>query len=202
MIAFLKGYIEEKGNGAVLLDVQGVGYKVEVSALTLEQLEQAGSEVKLLIHHHITDSDQRLFGFFSANEKALFERLITVKGVGPKSGLTILSGLPADQLINAISNGDAGALARVPGIGKKTAERIIVELRDKLSEYASNEELVSVTKNGSGLAEEAISALESLGFKKREAEQAVMAALKDGNASDSSQVIKKALAALNKVSSR
>lgn len=198
MIAFLKGFIEQKGNGVVILDVQGVGYKVEVSTLTLDQLEKAGSEVKLLIHHHITDSDQRLFGFFSTNEKALFEKLITVKGVGPKSGLTILSGLPADQLISAITTGDVAALSRTPGIGKKTAERIIVELRDKLSEYASTSEMAAASAGSGGVAEEAISALESLGFKKREAEQAVLAALKEGNASASSEIIKKALAGLNK----
>lgn len=198
MIAFLKGFIEEKGNGAVILDVQGVGYRVEVSTLTLDQLESAGSEVKLLIHHHITDSDQRLFGFFSRDEKALFEKLITVKGVGPKSGLTILSGLPANQLINSITGGDVAALSRVPGIGKKTAERIIVELKDKLADYAVSSGLEAVSANGSGVAGEAISALESLGFKKREAEQAVMQALKEETNPEASFVIKKALASLNK----
>lgn len=198
MIAFLKGYIEEKGEGALLLDVQGVGYKVEVSSITLSQLEKAGSEIKLLIYHHITENDQRLFGFFSTDEKALFEKLITVKGVGPKLGLTILSGLPATQLINAISGGDAAALSRVPGIGKKTAERIIVELKDKLAEYSSSSGTELLRDGGNGVAGEAISALEALGFKKREAEQAVVAALKAGDASDSSQIIKKALASLNK----
>lgn len=200
MIAFLKGFIEEKKEGAVILDVQGVGYRVEVSTLTLDQLEKAGSEIKLLIHHHITDSDQRLFGFFSSDEKALFEKLITVKGVGPKLGLTILSGLPASQLINAITNGDAAALSRVPGIGKKTAERIIVELRDKLAEYATSAGVISGGGKESGVAGEAISALESLGFKKREAEQAVLKVLKEDKISDSSSVIKKALARLNKSS--
>ncbi|MEX2362915.1 MAG: Holliday junction branch migration protein RuvA, partial [Balneolaceae bacterium] len=163
-----------------------------------DQLQKAGSEVKLLIYHHFTDSDQRLFGFFSSDEKALFEKLITVKGVGPKLGLTILSGLPANQLISAITNGDAAALSRVPGIGKKTAERIIVELRDKLSEYAASAGVVAGNGKVSGIAGEAISALESLGFKKREAEQAVLKALNDDESNDASKVIKKALATLNK----
>ncbi|MEX0721120.1 MAG: Holliday junction branch migration protein RuvA [Balneolaceae bacterium] len=197
MIAFLKGYIEEKREGAVILDVQGIGYRVEISALTFDQLEKAGSEVKLLIHHHITDSDQRLFGFFSSDEKALFEKLITVKGVGPKLGLTILSGLPASQLISAITGGDAAALSRVPGIGKKTAERIIVELRDKLAEYADSAGVIADNGKDTGISGEAISALESLGFKKREAEQAVLKALKDEDSKDASTVIKKALARLN-----
>ena len=197
MIAFLKGHIEEKGEGAVLLDVQGVGYKVEVSNQTLDQLTSQGTEVKLLIHHHITDSDQRLFGFFGRSEKQLFEKLITVKGVGPKLGLTILSGLPAESLISAITRGNAASLSRVPGIGKKTAERIILELREKLSEVASQSGGV-VGDSNNAVLEETIQALEALGFKTREAEQAVMKVLKEEGAGNSSQVIRKALALLNR----
>lgn len=196
MIAFLKGFIEEKREGVVTLDVQGVGYRVEISAITQEQLESAGSEVKLLIYHHITDNDQRLFGFFSTDEKELFEKLITVKGVGPKSGLTILSGLPANQLIGAITGGDDKTLSRVPGIGKKTAQRIIVELKDKLTEYAESTGVKATGTQEAGVTSEAISALESLGFKKREAEQAVVKALKEVDGDDASKVIKKALASL------
>jgi Holliday junction DNA helicase RuvA len=198
MIAFLKGYIEEKREGKVILDVSGVGYEVEISSITQEQLESAGSEVKLLIYHHITDSDQRLFGFFSTDEKALFEKLITVKGVGPKLGLTILSGLPADQLIGAITNAEAATLSKVPGIGKKTAERIIVELKDKLAEYAASAGVTPTSSSESGVMSEAISALEALGFKKKESEQAVLKALKNSGSEDASVVIKKALASLNK----
>jgi Holliday junction DNA helicase RuvA len=198
MIAFLKGYIEEKREGEVILDVSGVGYEVEISSITQVQLESAGSEVKLLIYHHITDSDQRLFGFFSTDEKALFEKLITVKGVGPKLGLTILSGLPAEQLIGAITNSEAATLSKVPGIGKKTAERIIVELKDKLAEYAASAGVTPTTSAESGVMGEAISALEALGFKKKESEQAVMKALKNVGSEDASVIIKKALASLNK----
>ena len=198
MIAFLKGYIEEKKEGVVILDVQGVGYRVEVSSITQEQLESAGSEVKLLTYHHITDSDERLFGFFSTEEKTLFEKLITVKGVGPKLGLTILSGLPANQLIGAITGSDAATLSKVPGIGKKTAERIIVELKDKLAEYAEAAGVSPASGADSGVTGEAVSALESLGFKKKESEKAVMKALKETDSEDASVVIKKALASLNK----
>jgi len=198
MIAFLKGYIEEKREGIVILDVSGVGYEVEISSITQEQLESAGSEVKLLIYHHITDSDQRLFGFFSTDEKALFEKLITVKGVGPKLGLTILSGLPADQLIGAITNAEAATLSKVPGIGKKTAERIIVELKDKLAEYAASAGVTPTSSSESGVMGEAISALEALGFKKKESEQAVLKALNNSGSENASVVIKKALASLNK----
>ena len=127
MIAFLKGYVEALSPDEVLMDVQGVGYRVEISAQTFEQLSPE-TEVKLLIHHHITDNDQRLFGFYSKDEKKLFEKLITVKGVGPKLGLTIVSGLPAGLLIEAIATSDIATLSRVTGIGKKTAERISMEL--------------------------------------------------------------------------
>lgn len=198
MIAFLKGYIEDRGDGAVLLDVGGVGYHVEISTQTLEQLASAGSEVKLLIHHHITESDQRLFGFYTKDEKALFEKLITVKGVGPKLGLTILSGLPASTLIEAITNADTTTLSRVPGIGKKTAERIVLELKDKLAEYSVSSGSSSKQGASSGVMEETIQALEALGFRKREAEQAVLKVLKDNEESDTSQVIRKALSLLNK----
>lgn len=198
MIAFLKGYIEEKREGEVLLDVGGVGYLVEVSSITMQQLEKAGSEVKMLTYHHITDSDQRLFGFFTSDEKELFEKLLSVKGVGPKLGLTILSGLPANQLINAITSKDEATLSKVPGIGKKTAGRIILELKDKLAEYATASDLSSASESSGGLADEAISALEALGFKKKESEQAVLKAMKEDDSQDSSKVIKKALASLNK----
>lgn len=198
MIAFLKGHIEEKKSDAVLLDVQGVGYKVEVSSQTLDQLASAGSEIKLLIYHHITESDQRLFGFFTSDEKGLFEKLITVKGVGPKLGLTILSGLPAANLISAITQSDAAALSRVPGIGKKTAERIILELREKLTDLSGVTTTSSVNGSKRGEMSEAIQALEALGFKTREAEQAVMKVIKDSGEEDTSSLIRKSLALLNR----
>jgi len=197
MIAFLKGHIEEKNKDSVLIDVNGIGYKVEVSTQTVDQLSAAGTEIKLLIYHHITESDQRLFGFFTKDEKALFEKLITVKGVGPKLGLTILSGLPAANLIAAITQSNVAALSRVPGIGKKTAERIILELREKLAEYTSSSTSIG-SSTQSGPMNEAIQALESLGFKTRDAEQAVMKAVKDSDTSDTSAVIRKALSLLNK----
>lgn len=197
MIAYLKGHVEEIREDAVILDVNNTGYLIEASSTTLDQIRDAGSEIKLLTYHHFTDSDQRLFGFFTRSEKELFEKLITVKGVGPKSGLSILSGLPADQLIRAITGSDASTLSKVPGIGKKTAERIIVELKDKLE--------VPVTESGgqplagsSGVADEAMSALESLGFRKKESESAVMKAIKESGSDNASEVIKKALSLLNK----
>lgn len=196
MIAFLKGNIEEKKSDYVLIDVQGVGYKVEASSQTLDQLKEK-TDVKLLIHHHITENDQRLFGFYTRGEKELFEKLITVKGVGPKSGLTIVSGLPSSQLVEAITNSDVAALSRVPGIGKKTAERIILELRDKLVPKGSTVESSDFNESEGSLVSEVISALESLGFKKREAEVAALKVIKGNGKIDVSTAIKAALKILN-----
>lgn len=195
MITFLKGFVEELEENKVHLDVNGVGYGVEISAQTLSHLKE-GIEVKLLIHYHITDSDQRLFGFYAKDEKQLFEKLITVKGVGPKLGITIVSGLPADNLIQAITTKDAAALSRVPGIGKKTAERIILELKDKLEAVSGS--LSSSNSSSGGVTEEVISALESLGFKKRQAEEAAVKALQEEEIKTIPAAIKKALSYLNK----
>jgi holliday junction DNA helicase RuvA len=197
MIAFLEGKLEIKNRGFAVLNIRGVGYQVEISDTTFEQLPAAGQQVRLLIHHHITDNDQRLFGFFSEQEQKLFEYLITVKGVGPKLGLTIMSGMKASILIESIVQQDQQGLSRIPGIGKKTAQRIILELKDKILETidASGE---SPDRHSSSIREEAISALEALGFKKRDAEKAVMNVISDNGDAGVSVIVKKALVLLNK----
>lgn len=198
MIAYLKGVVQQKSPNRLVLDVHDVGYGLEISSQTYEELPEEGKEISLLIHHHITDNDQRLFGFLTKNEKELFELLITVKGVGPKLGLTILSGMPAQEITGAIVQQDRSALSQITGIGKKTAERMILELKDKMSE------MVDATYSGStavsgNLKEEAVSALESLGFKKRESEKAVVAAARENDISDNVQeLVKKALTQLNR----
>ena len=200
MIAFLKGYIEEKTTDAILLDVQGVGYKVEVSAQTLGQVSKEGKEIKIHIYHHITENDQRLFGFYSVEEKKVFEKLITVKGVGPKLGLTILSGLPVQNLVQSIVQSNVAALSKTPGIGKKTAERIILELKEKLIDVRSSSAAQGegTSAEGFGFMEEAVSALESLGFKTKESEQAVLRVMQDDPDVETPQIIKKALILLNR----
>lgn len=198
MIAYLKGTLARKSTEAIIVDVHDVGYEVEISSQTFEQLPAEGKELKLLIHHHITDNDQRLFGFFSSDEKELFELLNAVKGVGPKLGLKILSGLPAAQIIQAILQSDKAALSRISGIGKKTAERMILELKDKIGEIATAASSPSASVSGN-LKEEAISALESLGFKKRDAEKAVLAAVRENDMDGDVQLlIKNALAQLKR----
>lgn len=199
MIAYLKGTLALKATEAIIIDVHDVGYEVEISSQTFEQLPAEGKELKLLIHHHITDNDQRLFGFFSNDEKELFELLNAVKGVGPKLGLKILSGLPAAQIIQAIVQSDKAALSQISGIGKKTAERMILELKDKIGEMATAASGQSKVSVGGNLKEEAVSALESLGFKKRDAEKAVVAAARENSADGDVQVlIKNALSQLKR----
>lgn len=197
MIAYLNGTLADKSEHALTIDVQGVGYRVEISTLTFQELPKPGTDIKLLIHHHITDNDQRLFGFFSSDEKELFELLITVKGVGPKLGLTILSGLPANQIIEAVLQADKAALSQITGIGKKTAQRMILELQDKISEI-STAGGSSTSPVAGGLKEEAISALTNLGFKKGDAEKAVGAAARKHKADNVQDLVKNSLAQLKK----
>jgi Holliday junction DNA helicase RuvA len=200
MIAHLRGVLASKSTDRIIIDVHGIGYEVEISTQTFSQLPAANEELKLLIYHHITDNDQRLFGFFTNDEKQLFELLITVKNVGPKLGLTILSGLPADQIIEAILQSDKTALTQITGIGKKTAQRIILELTDKIQEFAhSLEEKTGSSGISVDAREEAISALQSLGIKKGDAYKAVKAAGRDSAKDESVEaLVKKALSRVNK----
>lgn len=198
MIAYLKGIVHSKAENQLVLDVHDVGYLLEISTQTLEELPAKGEEAELLVHHHITDNDQRLFGFLGQNEKDLFELLITVKGVGPKLGLTILSGLPAEEITGAIVQQDKGTLSQIKGIGKKTAERMILELKDKVSEMVDATYTPSSSAVSGDLKQEAISALQSLGFKKRDSEKAVGMAVKNGQSAENVQeLVKRALAQLN-----
>jgi len=197
MIAYLKGTLIKKSPEYLVIDVHDVGYHIEISTLTFEELPKEGKEIKLLIHHHFTDNDQRLFGFFSTDEKELFELLITVKGVGPKLGLTILSGLPASQIIEAVIQSDKTALTQITGIGKKTAERMILELKDKITEISGSADSATAEKTVSvSLKEEAVSALQSLGFKKRDAEKAVHSASRKNEVDGVQELVKRSLTQL------
>ena len=200
MIAYLKGTVHAKSPDQLIVNVRDVGYQLEISNQTYEELPAEGDEVELLVYHHVTDNDQRLFGFATQNEKDLFELLITVKGVGPKLGLTILSGLPAQQITGAIAQKDKSALSDIKGIGKKTAERMILELKDKMSEmFDATYEPKSSSDISSNVKEEAVSALQSLGFKKRDSEEAIKLAAKDENIDgDVQKLVKKALSQMDK----
>jgi Holliday junction DNA helicase RuvA len=127
MIAYLKGILFDKQPNEVVVDVNGVGYQVGISTITYEKLPDKGQSIQLRIYHHFTESDQRLFGFITPEEKELFELLITVKNIGPRLALNILSGIDASQLVSIIASQDAHRLSQIPGIGKKTAERLLLE---------------------------------------------------------------------------
>ena len=197
MITFLHGILHSKQEGVCVINVSGIGYEIEISSLTLAQLPEKGKELELLTYHHFTESDQRLFGFSSQKEKNLFEKLITVKGIGPKLGLTILSGMPAANLIEAIITQNIASLSSISGIGKKTAERMVLELKDKIFD-ADGASVVSDGGEKTDRRSEAVSALEALGFRKRDAEQAVSAIINKNVDASVSDVVKQALTDLKR----
>ncbi len=197
MIAYLNGTLIRKKEQECILDVNGVGYRVEISTQTLETMPGNGSELKLLVYHHITENDQRLFGFATQKEKNLFERLITVKGIGPKLALTILSGMQAPALMEAIVTQDTNALGSISGIGKKTAQRMVLELKDKLFDE-SQPSVVSGDTESRSKRDEAVSALEALGFSKRDSAQMVNQIAGKSPKTSVSEIVKQALAMSNR----
>jgi Holliday junction DNA helicase RuvA len=132
MIAVLRGVLLEKHPNQAIVDVAGVGYDVTIPVSTYAHLPETGAEVRLHIHTHVREDALALFGFLTPDEKALFEKLISVSGIGPKMAMAVLSGIPALDLIANIRGGEVDRLVRIPGVGKKTAERMILELRDKM----------------------------------------------------------------------
>jgi len=171
MIGLLRGKLIEKRPNAVLLDVGGVGYHVQVPLSTFAALGPLHSEATLLIHTHVREDQFSLFGFVTAREKQCFELLISASGVGPSLALKILSGMGIEQLVPAIRKGDLAALVLIPGVGKKTAERIVVELRDKLAAVDVPETGKPATK--SQLESDVASALVNLGYDERSVEKAI-----------------------------
>jgi Holliday junction DNA helicase RuvA len=172
MIALLRGVLLEKQPNLVIIEAGGVGYEVTIPVSTYSALPEPGTEVRLRIHTHVREDALSLFGFLSQDEKMLFEKLISVSGVGPKLGVTILSGLRAADLIHSIRRGEADKLVRIPGIGRKTAERLILELREKLPAPAG-EEGPSAVAAFTAVEQDVMSALLNLGCARPAAEAAV-----------------------------
>jgi len=177
MITFLRGKIIEKEPERLTLDVQGVGYAVGIPNSTYQQLPPTGETITIETYHHITDNNQTLYGFYQKSDKNLFKLLITVKNIGPKLGLAILSGMNGKEIIKAISQQDKTALASISGIGKKTAERMILELKEKMEKIAGEFDMSTDDGAPGELKSEALSALESLGYRKKDAEKALKKAL-------------------------
>ncbi len=170
MIAHLRGKLIHKEPGQAIVEAGGVGYDVAISVPTFTALPSLGGEVALHIHTQVSDDQIALFGFLEREEKRLFERLITVGGVGPKLAIKMLSGLSADRTVQAIRSQDHAQLTRIPGVGKKLAERLVVELKDKLEDFA----VAPVANTVQGAAvDDVLSALTNLGYQRAAAEKAI-----------------------------
>jgi Holliday junction DNA helicase RuvA len=183
MIGFLRGILAHKAPPLLLLDVNGVGYEIEAPMTTFYNLPAIGTEVKLHTHLVVREDAHILFGFSAEAERTLFRSLIKVSGVGPKLALTLLSGLTAEQIHRAIQDNDAQALIRLPGVGKKTAERLIIEMRDRMPQFEGNSAAVASSNYQPGVntpKQEAISALCALGYKPQDAARMVQSTDNEG----------------------
>jgi Holliday junction DNA helicase RuvA len=178
MIAHLRGKLLAKHPNQAIVETGGVGYDVTISVPTFSDLPGVGGDVALHIHTHVREDMLALYGFLRSAEKTLFEKLITVSGIGPKLAITILSGMAADEMVNAIRGNDIARLTRIPGIGKKTAERMVLELRDKLPPEKAGE--VATMPTLSAVEEDVLSALMNLGYQRASAEKALSAITKNG----------------------
>jgi Holliday junction DNA helicase RuvA len=169
MIAHLRGKVIYKEPNYVVVETGGVGYELTISIPTFSALPEAGKEAGLHVHTHVREDQLALFGFQSAQEKHLFEKLISVSGIGPKLAITVLSGMSAEFLVTAIRSNDIPGLTKIPGIGKKTAERMVLELRDKLTSFAA----APAAAAASPVEEDVLSALTNLGYQRQAAEKAI-----------------------------
>jgi Holliday junction DNA helicase RuvA len=171
MIAHLRGKLILKEPGQAIVEAAGVGYDVTISVPTFTALPALGAEASLFIHTQVSEDQIALFGFLEREEKRLFERLITVSGVGPKLAIKMLSGLSSERTVQAIRGQDHAQLTRIPGVGKKLAERLVVELKDKLDDFAAPPS--SAPSIQGPAAEDVLSALVNLGYQRPAAEKAI-----------------------------
>lgn len=169
MIAHLRGKLITKEPGRAIVEAAGVGYEVVITIPTYTELPLVGAEVALHIHTHVREDALALYGFLRPGEKQLFEKLLGVSGIGPKLAVTVLSGMSVEFLVAAIRGNDPGGLTRIPGIGKKTAERMVLELRDKLDGFGAS----PAAKPASPVEEDVLSALVNLGYQRPAAERAI-----------------------------
>jgi holliday junction DNA helicase RuvA len=196
MIGLLRGRLLEKRPNQVILDVGGVGYLVAVPLSTFAALGELHAEVTLLIHTHVREDALALYGFLSAREKHLFELLLGASGVGPSLALKILSGMNVEELVPAIRSGDLARLTKIPGVGRKTAERMVVELKDKLESVAVEAEKPAAVASPAGAEADVKSALVNLGYDERTAESAVAEAKRQAGSSNFEKLLRASLAAL------
>jgi Holliday junction DNA helicase RuvA len=194
MIAFLRGRILDKQPNLLIVDVQGVGYLVHVPLSTFYDAGEVGGEAALRIHTHVREEALQLYGFLTVLEQQLFERLINISGIGPKLAISVLSGIEPRDLIAAVQRGDLARLTGIPGVGRKTAERMVLELKDRLAQIAvppgGEPEPVAT---GERLRDDLLSALQNLGYHRPLAEKAIDATLSSSGAPSFEQALKAAL---------
>lgn len=195
MIGFLRGVLMRKNPQEILLDVAGVGYRVLVPVSTFCRLGEGGAEAQLLIHTHVREDQLVLYGFASSAELELFEKLIGVSGVGPKVALGVLSGIEAEDLVQAIRANDLARLTRVPGVGKKTAERVILELKDKLARFQT---AAPANQALSPQRADLLSALANLGYSSAEADRAAEQAFRAKPEAPLGELLREALRVISR----
>lgn len=204
MIAYLSGKLLLKLPNSVIIDVGGVGYEVTIPVTTFYEVGEVGSILSLKIHTHVREDVIQLFGFWTIAEKELFLRLTTVSGIGPKLAITMISGMAAAELIRAIRSNDLGRLTTIPGVGRKTAERVVVELRDKINSVPIDETeagLAAAATAGASEADtkdDAVAALMALGYPKPQAERAVEQALREDGERTIEALLKRSLKRLSR----
>ena len=194
MIAHLRGKLIAKHPNQAIVEAGGVGYDVTISVPTFSDLGSIGNDVALHVHTHVREDAIALFGFVHPEEKQLFEKLLSVSGIGPKLAITILSGMAATEMVGAIRSNDVAKLTKIPGIGKKTAERMVLELRDKLKDFG----LEPAAPPTSPLEEDVLSALTNLGYQRPLAEKAVATVMRNGGATEFDAMFREALGLLSK----
>jgi Holliday junction DNA helicase RuvA len=207
MIAHLSGTLLSKQATSVIVDVSGVGYEVTIPLSTFYDLEDAGSNVQLRIYTHVREDTLQLYGFKTARERELFLKIITVTGIGPKLGITLLSGMNADELIASIRTNNLARLTLIPGVGRKTAERLIMELREKVAELSSaqlEEEFgakpeASAESTEDTVRADALSALLNLGYQRSGAEKAIDGAIGEGGDITVESILRRSLKKLARV---
>jgi Holliday junction DNA helicase RuvA len=203
MIGYLSGKLLEKQANTVIVDVGGVGYEVMIPLSTFYELGEEGSDVSLRIHTHVREDAIQLFGFKTSRERDLYLKLISVQGIGAKSGIAFLSGMSADELILAIRTEDLAKITSIPGVGKKTAERLVIELRDKIGELSESGAARAAAATAGSLPadavfDDALSALVNLGYQRNLAEKALKQAVQEGTEVSVQKLLRKSLQLLAK----
>jgi Holliday junction DNA helicase RuvA len=199
MIAFLRGRVLEKQPNRVIVDVNGVGYDVAVPLSTFYTAGDPGAAIELRVHTHVRDDQISLFGFATALELTMFERLIAVSGIGPKLALAVLSGIEPTELVAAIQRGDVLRLTRIPGVGKKTAERVVLELRDRLPKAVAAAGAAAVPAGDAAIRDDLVSALANLGYHRQAIDKTLERLLDTAESPRFETVLRQALKELSRV---